>query len=1081
MSLLIDKQVMSLSKTDITEGLKVLKGEEDLQTWERSMRIALVQHDLTYILDAKTKREMSKSFFKTYDVYTILPLRSTQKIIIEKKKSKETIKRETQNKERRDSSSSDDLDVFAETEQENITISYQQLTQDLKEVKSTQEPTQETEQRKFQEEIASKQRCLALMKTSVKQRIDEDLKRTHQVLTKTIDSNIFERAVKITPDSTAESLIPYNIYKMVRESLMRTGGLSALAIINTLNKSQGVKAGKGTNAQEVKYQLDQIFENLERNHKKAVSEDEKCLYLINHLPSEKYSELFKQNMIDGTTRFYKDYESCYKYLREEFQRRENVSSLSTDKTTEEEPENHTYYNNGNRRGTNQRERGTNNNNLCYNRCGGNHHIKDCPEDCKRRECEGKRSHKPKDCPIYKERNERRQQTNRNFSIITWSKTETESHTSLTNTHIESEQNNTERGEEKHIYTAVDSCSSQHVMTNKKAVDPGSLSKTTAQLFGLAGKPVMVTEKGAFTLTSINGQQQQTTLTARNCMRLGGETKMPFNLLSSGQMLDQGVSTVLTKNQKGEKVVFLVQGDVTLNHNKIIAKGEFINNLPMIKQANPKPKQSDNQREEPQTESEVTLYNKNQYTAHQTKPIPMMTLHRKYGHANMATLRAIINAQGITIKGSKELHCSACKGTKMRREQRGKSNDRSPMDDPQTKPGESLHLDIQPLSEPLPGGIKFVGYVTDYKSRKRWTFFWKDVKMETIIRDLEYVRAFTRTQINTRVKSLRADGQFFTEKIKQWTDTHGIERKITPAYTAANNPLSESNDHSIRERANASMVSANLPYNTGLLALRYTTDTANRTPNAALGYKIPDEVYFDRKVKTGHFRTFGCRAIYYDARPRREGKLGTTKGREGIFVGYDSVKRTWKILDEKRNKIISPARVHFYEQERGSTGKNLYPLDTDKHPLFDEEYKQREEKRKVTEQEKEVDSEELPLKREATRDLTEIRSRQDASDEEEEEEEQQSPEEDRLEDSKTRLSEDEIVTVEPRAIATRKSKRKKVPSLNAVESVKNKIELTENNFDPSDESEDEERENVVLERILWSTIVKIASGNKKEKA
>ena len=86
---------------------------------------------------------------------------------------------------------------------------------------------------------------------------------------------------------------------------------------------------------------------------------------------------------------------------------------------------------------------------------------------------------------------------------------------------------------------------------------------------------------------------------------------------------------------------------------------------------------------------------------------------------------------------------------------------------------------------------------------------------------------------------------------------------------------------------------------------------NRTPNASLQFKVPEELWSGHPVSYQRLRTFGCEAYAHVPKELRA-KLDP-KSRKCIFVGYGMDGQFgYRLWDPESQKVIRSSDVVFNE-------------------------------------------------------------------------------------------------------------------------------------------------------------------------
>ena len=115
------------------------------------------------------------------------------------------------------------------------------------------------------------------------------------------------------------------------------------------------------------------------------------------------------------------------------------------------------------------------------------------------------------------------------------------------------------------------------------------------------------------------------------------------------------------------------------------------------------------------------------------------------------------------------------------------------------------------------------------------------------------------------------------------------------YVHEHNGCAERFNLEIELKVSVNLISAKMPFGFWGFALGYTIHVHNRTPNSAINFKTPFEVFFGYPPKIKHIRRFGCLACVYDNKAnkkfRKRGKLGFLIGcdNEGYTIYYPKEK------------------------------------------------------------------------------------------------------------------------------------------------------------------------------------------------
>ena len=103
----------------------------------------------------------------------------------------------------------------------------------------------------------------------------------------------------------------------------------------------------------------------------------------------------------------------------------------------------------------------------------------------------------------------------------------------------------------------------------------------------------------------------------------------------------------------------------------------------------------------------------------------------------------------------------------------------------------------------------------------------------------------------------------------------------------------------------------LPMHLWVEAARIVVYVQNRLSHSALGFKIPEEMYTEKKPEVSHLKIFGC-PVYVHILKEKRTKLDPS-GKKGIFLGYCEVSKAFRIYIPGFHHIEISRDVTFYEE------------------------------------------------------------------------------------------------------------------------------------------------------------------------
>ncbi|SCZ96106.1 BZ3500_MvSof-1268-A1-R1_Chr8-1g10009 [Microbotryum saponariae] len=294
-------------------------------------------------------------------------------------------------------------------------------------------------------------------------------------------------------------------------------------------------------------------------------------------------------------------------------------------------------------------------------------------------------------------------------------------------------------------------------------------------------------------------------------------------------------------------------------------------------------------------------------------LPLLTLHRRYGHASVQTLKKLAasgQVEGLDWPYSDfecdGFTCNACLASKAHRLPFPSSSSHA------AEPLALVHSDVLSFPEESLGHKRYLVTFIDDFSRKTWAYpiGHKSEVLQTF-KDwlLEIENATGR-----RVKTLRSDngGEYVSTAFNGYCVARGIHRELTIPYTPEQNGRAERANRSIVEGTLALLSHSGLPRSCWDEAAMCYIHAKNLSPHAALGGAIPNSRWSGHTPSVGGLRAFGCRAWTTVPAHRRD-KLDP-KGIPLVFVGYDRHAKAYRLLDPSSMRVSLGRNVTFVETE-----------------------------------------------------------------------------------------------------------------------------------------------------------------------
>lgn len=302
-------------------------------------------------------------------------------------------------------------------------------------------------------------------------------------------------------------------------------------------------------------------------------------------------------------------------------------------------------------------------------------------------------------------------------------------------------------------------------------------------------------------------------------------------------------------------------------------------------------------------------------------------HKRLGH---------YHHQGLLQMKSKEMandlpelddhipNCKACQFGKQSRRPFPKATWRA------TKKLQLIHTDIAgPQRTPsLKGNLYYAAFIDDF-TRMCWIYFLKH-KSE-VAHVFWNFKARVESESGCRIQSLRSDNgkEYTSEAFNRFCAEAGIHHQLTAPYTPQQNGVSERRNRFILEMARCMLHEKNLPKQFWAEAASTAVFLQNRLPTRAVRDKTPFEAWYGYKPSLNFLKIFGCLCFTHVPQTKRD-KLDK-RALPGIFIGYSSVAKAYKVFQPQNGKMIISRDVHFMEDEEWNWDDAKEMKQTSKEP------------------------------------------------------------------------------------------------------------------------------------------------------
>ncbi|CAL9014241.1 unnamed protein product [Prunus brigantina] len=286
-------------------------------------------------------------------------------------------------------------------------------------------------------------------------------------------------------------------------------------------------------------------------------------------------------------------------------------------------------------------------------------------------------------------------------------------------------------------------------------------------------------------------------------------------------------------------------------------------------------------------------------------------HRRLGHLNFVSMKKMQQMEmvtGLPVLTEMKDVCEGCVSGKHHREKFDKEGAWRA-----SCPLELVHTDLcGPMqNESIGGNRYFITFIDDF-SRMCWVYFLRN--KSDIFNVFKKFKAFVELQSGFSLKKLSSDrgGEYTSHEFQEFCASMGMERQLTIAYSPQQNGVAERRNRTICEMARSMMKEK------GILVIFWAevVSTAvylrNRCFTTSVSSKTPFEAFTGRKPGIKHLKVFGCICYTHVPAPLRQ--KFDDKARKGVFMGYGSCEKGYKVYDLQSKKIVLSRSVIFNEDK-----------------------------------------------------------------------------------------------------------------------------------------------------------------------
>jgi len=264
-------------------------------------------------------------------------------------------------------------------------------------------------------------------------------------------------------------------------------------------------------------------------------------------------------------------------------------------------------------------------------------------------------------------------------------------------------------------------------------------------------------------------------------------------------------------------------------------------------------------------------------------------HRRLGHFYNDNLTKYLRIHNI-----KTIECFDCKIAKLNRKPHNRTTPKA------TQILETIHSDvIGPIQKSATGKRYILTFIDEY-SRKSWIFLLesKSIIPRTIINFFIYLN----NQFNYKIKNFHSDQgtEYNNKKVLNFCKENGIVKTFSPPYNPQNNGKAERFNYTIVNCAKTLLQWSKMDNKFWDYAIKYSNLLYNLTPHKGLNNKIPNEIFYKKKVDLKYIKVFGCIAFYKDFSQTKMKFQSNAK--KGVFVGFNIESNCYIIMDYDDHSI-----------------------------------------------------------------------------------------------------------------------------------------------------------------------------------
>ena len=417
-----------------------------------------------------------------------------------------------------------------------------------------------------------------------------------------------------------------------------------------------------------------------------------------------------------------------------------------------------------------------------------------------------------------------------------------------------------------------------------------------------------------------------------------------NLVSYGQLDDQGFGLSVSTNSPRFHIITSPQGDTFYAHKTEVSKVYKIGECVQIGNRSSSTAYSAISAPDVSSVASFQAGSLHKQSTPKSEPpkshtMTLMEWHQRLAHLNAADILKLARdpKSGVSVKGPKTLgFCEICQQAKQTRKISHKPMPRT------SRPLARIHVDIAGGGNTFGGkdqetttsrqGSNYYMPITDDATRWRWIFFLN--RKSDALPVLKWWIQWMENQGFSPPAFIRMDNELVTNEMKEYCLSKGIKLEPTNPHSPWQDSVSERTIRTISNLSRAAFIDSGLPKklwadcveSTSLILNNVPTSTVlynDSTPGATSltakpsPYSVPASAWFGTPPELLHFRKWGSPLTYHlhgSAKP--EDKL-SARAKKGFLIGYNG-KNIYRIWDPESDTILTSSDVTFNEQFHDGT-------------------------------------------------------------------------------------------------------------------------------------------------------------------